>query len=431
MTEQEVNALNPTLGGFLDQFQFCCAYSQTFEHLGRYVRGLLSDLKSKNAEAIAVLAGIPPRTLQQFLRDHVWDQSQVRANLQTHVADLLRTLPDEDGLGTVGVIDETSDVKDGRYTPGVKRQYLGCVGKIDNGIVTVHTGVARGSFKTLLDADLFLPEDWSDDRDRCRAAGIPNSIVHRPKWQIALEQLDRLKSNSVSFAWLTFDEGYGMSPEFLFGLDRRVLPFVGEVPKSFSCMAVHRNGKGPAEGVKGRHAEDVVRTTSAFCGQPWQVLKLKRQTRADQVWRVKAARVWLSSSAGWSVDSYWLIWACNDETGEEKFFLSNAPVEATVEVMVRVAFMRWNVEHSFRLCKKDIGLADYEGRNYVGLQRHLTLTLVAMTFVAEHTQRLRGKKSAGNNGADLPVLARDLPPVLAGPTGEVGTVLSDGTRFVL
>src|SRR5262249_61735101 len=95
-------------------------------------------------------------------------------------------------LGTIGVIDETSCRKWGDHTPGVQRQYLGCVGKIDNGIVTVHLGVARGQFQALLDADLFLPKSWAADRDRCRKAGIPDEVRYRPKWRSAVDQWVRV-----------------------------------------------------------------------------------------------------------------------------------------------------------------------------------------------------------------------------------------------
>jgi SRSO17 transposase len=281
------------------------------------------------------------------------------------------------------------------------RQYLGCLGKLDNGIVTVHLGVCKGCYKSLIDADLFLPESWDNDRKRCREAGIPDEVVYRPKWQIALEQIDRTKANGIQLDWLTFDEGYGKSPGFISGLDDRNLLFVGEVPRIFSCLAAHRSGRRPPEDSKGRHAEDVVRTGSVFRSQKWLVLRLARKTLCDQVWRVKAARVWLSSSSGWSAGTYWLIWASNDETGEEKFFLSNAPADASIEVLVRVAFRRANVEHSFRVCKSELGFGHFEGRNYVALMRHLNLCLVAMNFVAEHTERLRGEKSGGDDGASL------------------------------
>lgn len=420
MTEQQLRALGPALANYLEKFLFCCAYTQTFAHLGTYVRGLLSDLPRKTAEPIALQAGTPVRTLQEFLKDHLWDHDQVRNHLQGHVAaDLLPVWPRDD-LGTVGLIDETSVVKQGNKTPGVQRQYLGSVGKVHNGIVTVHLGVCQGSCKTLLDADLYLPKAWAEDRRRCREAGIPDDKVYQSKWAIALEQIDRALANGVSFDWLTFDEEYGKRPGFVAGLDNRHLPFVGEVPRSLSCQASPRRGGRPNETLRGRPAEEVVRTASVFRGQAWQVLRLARSALQDQVWRVKAARIWLSTADGWSAGTYWLIWASNDATGEEKFFLSNAAEETAVEVLVRVGFRRFHVEHSFRVCKSELGFAHFEGRNYTALLRHLSLCLVAMGFVAEHTQQLRGEKPGADDGAVVPGAARTEPGVAASAAADRG-----------
>jgi len=408
MTEQQLRALRPALARYLDPFLFCCAYTQTFAHLNTYVHGLLSDLPRKTAEPIALRAGTPVRTLQQFLKDHAWDCDRLRDGLQRHHADLLPTLPGDD-LGNVGLIDETSAVKEGTKTPGVQRQYLGCVGKVENGIVTVHLGVTRGRFKVLLDAELFLPKSWSDDRRRCRAAGIPDDVGHRPKWRLALEQIDRARANGVCLDWLTFDEEYGKAPGFIAALDDGRLRFVGEVPRTLSCLAAVGSGQRPDAQTKGRPAAEVVHSSSAFLGQRWQVLRLARQTEQDQVWRVKAARVWLHSGAGWSEQTYWLLWASNDQTGEEKFFLSNAAPDTPVALLVRVAFRRANVEHALRVCKSELGFTHFEGRNYLALRRHLMLCLAAMGFVAEHTERLRGEKPGVDDGAGVPGAGGGVP----------------------
>jgi SRSO17 transposase len=420
MTESELRGLRPALAKYLDKYMFCCHSTQTFGHLGTYVRGLLSDLPRKTAEPIALRAGTPVRTLQEFLRDHVWSFEQARSNLQEHLADLLPGLPEADGLGTVGLIDETSCAKKGTKTPCVARQYLGCLGKVENGIVTVHLGACRGVFKALLDADTYLPKEWDADRKRCRQAGIPDSVVYRPKWQIALEQLDRARASGVALDWLTFDEEYGKAPGFVAGLDERKQRFVGEVPRTYSCLAAHRSGRRPDEQTKGRAAEDVVRHCTAFRSQEWQVLRLHRQTQEDQVWRVKAARVWLHGAAGWSAGTYWLIWGSNDETGEEKFFLSNAPENAQVEELVRVGFVRWNVEHAFRLAKSELGFTHFEGRNYVALMRHLSLCLVTLAFVAEHTSRLREKKPRRDDGASVSGAGGGEPRLVAEAAGDDG-----------
>src|SRR5947209_13277178 len=185
MTAEQIEALGPAFADYLQQFLFCCDYTQTFDLLGVYCRGLLSDLDRKTCEPIALYAGVAVRTLQEFLKDHRWSFAAARGALQRHVAAVLPGHAGE-GLGTVGLIDETATRKKGTKTPGVQRQHCGELGKVENCIVTVHLGVARGRYKTLLDADLFLPQSWDQDRGRCREAGIPDDLRYRPKWQIAL-----------------------------------------------------------------------------------------------------------------------------------------------------------------------------------------------------------------------------------------------------
>jgi SRSO17 transposase len=400
MTEEQLEALGPALDDFLRPYLFCCGYTQSFAHLHTYCKGLLSDLKRKSVEPIARASGCAVRTLQEFLRDHLWQCSQVRQQLQRHVADFLPTLPADD-LGTVGLIDETSALKSGTKTPGVQRQYLGCVGKLANGIVTVHLGVCKGRYKTLFDTELYLSKEWAADKDRREQAGIPEDLVYRPKWQIALEQVDRALQQRMHLDWLTFDEEYGKAPEFVTGLDDRALRFVGEVPKILSCLAACAAPSPPAAQVKGRPAAEVVRTAAAFLQQPWRKVKLSHQTGGQQVWEVKAAQVWQVQDKQWSARTYWLIWARNVATAEEKYFLSNAPASAKRERLVRVGFRRWNVEHGIRVAKSEIGFTHYEGRSYTALMRHQTLCLLMLSFVAAHTERLRGEKSRADDGAGV------------------------------
>jgi SRSO17 transposase len=417
MTEQQLDGLGPALDDFLRPYLFCCGYTQTFAHLHTYCKGLLSDLARKTVEPIALASGCAVRTLQEFLRDHLWGYSDVRQQLQRHVAASLPTVPADD-LGSVGLIDETSALKSGAKTPGVQRQYLGCVGKVANGIVTVHPGICRGRYKTLFDAELFLSQEWAADDERRQEAGIPKDLVHRPKWQIALEEVDRALQNQVQLDWLTFDEEYGKAPEFVCGLDDRHLRFVGEVPKSLSCLAAAAVPSRPAAAVKGRPAEEVVRQSPAFVKQPWRKVKLRQETGGQQVWEVKAAQVWQMQDRHWSRRTYWLVWAKNVSTGEEKYFLSNAPPTAKVQTLVRVAFRRWHVEHAIRVAKSEIGFTHYEGRNYKALMRHQTLCLLMLTFVAEHTQRLRGEKSGSDDGAGVQCVEPVVRGVAGGAAGD-------------
>ncbi len=387
MTDQDIAQVGPAFASFLRCFRPCFLQDRTAAHFDGYCRGLLSDLPRKTVEPIALVSGTAVRTLQEFLVTALWGHERARAILQRHLAGFITSLP-ADPLGTVGVIDETSCVKKGDQTPGVQRQYLGCVGKLDNGIVTVHVGVAHGRFQALLDADLYLPKSWDEDRSRCEKAGIPDDMHYQPKWRIALDQLLRLHQNGMRFDWLTFDEGYGSKVPFLTVLSLVGQKFVAEVPVNF---AVHAGEAGPS-----RRADEVLTAEDARGGKRF---RFRRETQADQWWRAKGVPVQVAGRA------YTLVVAINQATAEVKYFVTNATGEPLRRVLA-VAFRRATIEHTFRVGKQEAGLMHYEGRQHTGLMRHLILGLIVMGFVSVHTDRLRGEKSRGDEGAGVPGVER-------------------------
>ena len=169
-------------------------------------------------EPIALAAGVAPRTLPEFLGMHQWDHEAVRRRVQRLV---MRDHADDNAIA---LIDETRFVKKGDKTAGVRRQYCGATGKKDNCVVTVHLGYTTGDFHALIDGDLYLPEaSWDGDRERCREAGIPDEVTYRPKWQIALDRVDRAMGNGVRYKYPAADEGYGRCEGFRTGVDRRGL----------------------------------------------------------------------------------------------------------------------------------------------------------------------------------------------------------------
>jgi SRSO17 transposase len=401
MTDQEIADLGPAFSRYLGRFRPCFLQGRTHAHFDNYCRGLLSDLPRKSVEPIALAAGTAVRTLQEFLVTADWDHDKARSLLHAHVKEHLAQLPPDD-LGAVGVIDETSCLKKGDKTPGVQRQYLGCAGKIDNGIVTVHLGVAHGRFQALLDADLFLPKAWGDDRPRCEAAAIPTGKRYRAKWKLAFDQLLRLAEAGITFDWLTFDEGYGSKVPFLHLLSQLNQKFVAEVPVSFS-VRTEPTGQ-PCRADRLLTAADARRGT-------WY--RLKRLTTSAQRWRAAKALVWVRGR------QYLLVVARNGVTGEVKYFVTNATA-ASVKRVLRVAFRRATIEHGFRLGKREAGLMHYEGRHYGGLLRHLILALIVLGFVATHTDKLRGEKSAGDGGAGVPGAEPALRATAAEEAGESG-----------
>jgi SRSO17 transposase len=404
MDAGQIRSLQPRLMEYLAGFADCFRRRDTREHLSVYVRGQLSDLGEKSVEPIALKAGVPPRTLQEFVASYRWDEDGLRQRLQTKVA------TEHASPRSIGIIDETSDTKKGTKTPGVQRQHCGAVGKQDNCIVTVHLGYAADDFHCLVDGELFLPESWSDDRERCKEAGIPDTMAYRPKTEIALELYDRAVANGIHFEWLTFDEWYGVKAQFLRAFDERKQKFIGEVHKGYTAWTqpprvterpYRRRGRGRsrrtprvvAGSQRPMTVEEMMRFHRPLREQAWKRYRIKDGEKGPMVWEIKHVLIYPRNEEGLPEQAYHLIVARNVmEPGIIKYFVSNAPVGTSVQTMLLVAFSRWRVERCFEDEKGELGLDHYEGRRYQGLKRHMIITAVSHLFLAKVHQDLRGEK---------------------------------------
>ena len=398
MTSEQMATLQPALRQYLEAFRDCFRKEVTFEYLETYVVGLMSDIKRKSIEPIALAAEVPVRTLQEFLSSFRWDHGRARRQLQQMVAD--RHGCDQ----AIGVIDASGHHKQGDKTPGVQRQWCGETGKIDNCVVGQHLlytdNDPANPFGCVLCSDLFLPKSWDTDMERRKEAKIPDELHHRPKWQIALEQVRQAVGNGIRFSYLVFDEDYGSNPGFWFGLDAIGQWGIGEVRSNFLCWATEPT----CHSLRAEHAPHEVRHLIAhspvFYRQAWTEVRIKDTTRGPQQWRYKAARVQLTNTPdGKNVPTdrrYWLIVAQSLQTGEIKYFLSNAPESVLAIDLLRVAFGRWHIEKWFERAKQETGFGAFEVRTYDGLIRHWLCSGVAMSFLAKQTKKLRGEKSADN-----------------------------------
>jgi SRSO17 transposase len=419
MTADQIRSLQPALAALLLGFRGCFQTEKTFGHWQKYLLGLMADLKRKSIEPIALAAGVPVRTLQEFLSFFVWDHERVNSQLQRLVAD-------EHGCETgIGVLDASGHVKQGDKTPGVQRQWCGEVGKQENCVVGQHLlytdNDAMNPFTCMLASDLYLPKGWAADRERCRAAGIPEDLDYRAKWRIAVDQVEAAIGNGIRFAWMTFDEDYGKVPEFWFEMDRLGLRAIGEVPVIFRCWPTLPHCRSSQAAHASKRADNVCRFSPAFRDQEWKRVHIKDTTRGPMIWEVKAARVHLvdsSTTPSRPTDrQYWLMVARNPKTQEYKYFVSNAPKKTKLDEMLTVAFARWHVEKWFERAKQETGFGAFEVRTYQSLIRHWLCSRMAMYFLAAQTERLRGEKSADHAGASGGSSERageqDLEPLLA------------------
>ena len=403
MDEKQIRELKPLLVQYLKLFDDCFVRKDTRAHLPVYVEGQLSELRRKSVEPIAKEAGVPVRSLQEFVSLLKWDEARMRDRLQAIVA------AEHPCPHSVGILDETSCGKQGCKTPGVQRQWCGSRGKKDNCIVTVHLAYAADDFHCLLDGELFLPESWNNDRARCREAGIPDDVVYRSKWRIALELLHRARSNGICFAWLTFDEWYGGKPAFLQALDGRQQPFMAEVPRTLMGWIApppvterpfhkrHGRGRKTPRIVAGsrpvRSVAHLLWWHPALKDQDWQRWRVRDGEKGPMVWEVKHVPFYLQGPDGLPGPRWHLVVARNVlDPREMKFFVSNASRDVSLGTILLVAFSRWRVERCFADQKDEVGLDHYEGRCYRGLKRHLAITAVSYLFLSRLQQRWRGEK---------------------------------------
>ena len=404
MTADQIRSLQPALAALLEQFRPFFKREGTFKHWECYLLGLMADLKRKSIEPIALAAGVAVRTLQEFLAFFVWGHERVAAKLQQLLMD------QHASPRAVGVIDASAHAKAGKKTPGVQRQWCGESGKIDNCVVGQHLlytdNHPDNPFSCLLASDLYLPESWHSDRPRCKQAGIPEHVVYRPKWRIAIEQVESAIGNGVRFNWLTFDEEYGGVAPFWFELDRLGQRGVGEARPNFLCWPTPPHCRSAQSAHAAKRVDNVCRFSPLFTEQAFRRIKVKTTTRGPAYWEVKSARVHLVETSPKSHEPstptdrlYWLIMARQPVSGEVKYFISNAAAGVEIEEMLTAAFARWHVEKWFERAKQEAGFGAFEVRTYTSLIRHWLCSAMVMYFLAAQTQRLRGEKSAYHVGA--------------------------------
>lgn len=399
MNVSELRRVRRNLDRFLEQFADCFKTEPSRRHLRTYVSGQISDLDRKSVEPMALAARVPPRSLQEFIGLHRWGREAMRDRVQEIV------VRDHTDANAVAVVDETGCPKKGTHTVGVERQYCGATGKVDNCVMTVHLGYAAKDFHTLIDSDLYLPEDtWCANPVRRRAAGVPDSVGFRPKWRVALDMLRHALGNGVPFRWLTADEEYGKAPEFRRGVQAAGLLYMVEIPRTVRGWThTPRVAEPPEYAGTGRPAkrsrlaptEPPAQRVDALWprgGPSWETFHVKNTEKGPVVWRARRTR-FVVSQGGLPTEHVTLVVARNVATDEVKYFLSNAPADTPLTVLLHVAFSRWHIERDFQDAKGQIGFDHFEVRHYRAVMRHMTVSLVSLLFLAQEAHRLRGKKT--------------------------------------
>jgi SRSO17 transposase len=366
-----------------------------------YLRGLMLDGKRKSIEPMAArLADGDEQCLQQFVNQSPWDEVAVRRALA-------RRMSRELSLGA-WVIDDTGFAKFGKMSVGVARQYSGALGKVGNCQIGVSINACSDEASCPLDWRLFIPEEWDEDsefnRDRRAKAKLPDDVHHTEKWRLALVMIDELIGWGIEPPVVLGDGAYGDITEFRSGLEDRELSYVLDVKGGTSAYSQdirpeRPEWKGTGRPPKPRYREDpsslkelaLAAGTKAAVTVTWREGTRGKMSSRFLALRVRAANVRLRNNAnrnGEELPVRWLLCEWPAKASEPtKYWLSNLPADAPLKELVRLAKMRWRIEHDYRELKDALGLDHFEGRTYRGWNHHVTLVSLAHAFLTLERRR--------------------------------------------
>jgi SRSO17 transposase len=348
-----------------------------------YLRGLLGNVTRKNGWQLAEHAGeATPDGMQRLLATADWNPDLVRDDLRAYVVEHLGD------PGAVLVVDETGFLKKGTTSVGVQRQYSGTAGKVDNCQVGVFLAYASAKGRAFIDRELYLPERWTEDPERCRAARVPEEIEFGTKPELAQLMLERALDAGMPAAWVTADEVYGGSPTLRQWLEGRGVGHVLAV-KCTELLAV--------DGPQGPVRTSAEQLAAAVPAEQWIACSAGHGAKGRRLY--DWARVELAVPAGPGM-ARWLLVRRSRRDGELAFYACYGPAETSLLGLVRVAGTRWAVEEGFQQAKTEVGLDHYEVRRWPGWYRHITLALLAHAFlVVTRTTAATGAGAKGDAAA--------------------------------
>ncbi|WSA82630.1 IS701 family transposase [Streptomyces sp. NBC_01799] len=331
-----------------------------------YVRGLLAPVARKNTWQLAEQAGHPtPDGLQHLLAGSKWEPDDIRDDLQAYVADRLGE------TGGVLIVDDTGFIKKGTTSAGVQRQYSGTADRTENCQIGVFAAYTSARGRALVDRELYLPKSWTEDRERCRTAKVPDEREFATKGELARHMVLRALASPLPVTWVTADSAYGQDNRFRRLLEQSGVGYVLAVPKSQFSVGCSR-----IEGLFAQAPDEAWEKISCGDGAKgprvyhWAAVRLPAIAEFDYQGEVPHRMRWALARRSIS------------KSDEIAYYLAYAPLQVTVQDLVRVAGARWAIEECFQAAKNECGLDQYEVRRYTGWYRHITLAMLAHAFLA-------------------------------------------------
>lgn len=351
-----------------------------------YMKGQLLLKSKRNMSHMATeVTEINEQALSHFMSNSPWDDTSLTAQIGQDAVELL-------GPGGALILDESGNPKQGDKSVGVARQYCGRLGKVDNCQVGVFVAYAKVGQTTLIDKRLYLPQEWTDDPDRCRQAGVPEAeIVFRKKSELGLEMILQARKKQIPFKFVDMDAHYGQQAWLLSRLERENVEYMAEIPSDTRVYLVY-----PAVGIperKGNRGRKPTKTR-VLDGQPievrslldtdklkWAILKVRDTARGELWIRFAALPVYRLEDELPVAQPVWLCLRQELDSGEIKFAFSNALLNSPIKTLADKMCTRYWVERAIEDAKGLAGLDEYQVIGWRGWHHHMTMTMLAMLFL--------------------------------------------------
>jgi SRSO17 transposase len=392
------------LHAYLECLTGCLGHADRDEPMRDYVTGLLMPGERKSMEPLA--ARLSPtavsakhQSLHHFISESPWDANRLLDTVREEV------LPAFERLSGVQawVVDDTGFPKKGRDSVGVGRQYCGVLGKQDNCQVAVSISLANVHASLPAAWRLYLPDAWASDMDRRKKARVPEAVVFRRKWEIALDEIDRLEAAGVPRAPILADAGYGVVTEFREALLQRERTYAVGIPGEVTVWTDGNlplppkpwSGRGRPPTIlrtpPGHRPEAVTAVAQGLPTSAWRTVTWRQGAAKPLSSRFAAVRVRAAHRQKYSDlrPEEWLVieWP-KSETAPTKYHLSNLPAVASLKELVATIHMRWRIERDYQELKDEIGIDHFEGRSWRGFHHHAALCIAAYGFIAAERARL-------------------------------------------
>ena len=332
-----------------------------FRTAKKYMECLLSPIERKNGWQMAEAAGdATPYSFQQFLYRGGFSADGLRDELRGYVND---KLGDEDG---VLIPDETGFLKQGKMSCGVKRQYSGTAGRIENCQIGVFLSYASSKGHAPIDRRLYIPEDWFEDPERCRKAGIPETVKFQTKPNMALGMIKEATAAGVCYRWVAGDCVYG---------DYRTIRLWLEEQRK--CYVLCVSGKEFVwQGLKQVRVSDIMKNLP---DDSWFEASCGDGSKGARIYDWQAVEVNPPPTEGWK--RCLLVRRSKTDPDDMRAYACFAPDDTPIEKLVQVAGIRWTVESCFAESKSEVGLDHYEVRSFDGWYKHITFACLALALL--------------------------------------------------